>query len=1215
MLQSSLKECRCLSAALLLLSTIIDGVAGALDKCNGTSWDVAGISVWKWAGVQGCLAEYKMTLHDMVLTLENLYFGESDIYAFSEISKDAQASKEENRCGLKIHDVQVDLRADLEKVYEDMVLPAARDSGIEDAEGAEELAQVMSNEVEVSAFEFHCRLRDIFSPLNDGHTMYYFVSYVFFGLPVDFAIGKDASGELVLTAASAVQSAKMLHLQGNSKLLSSSTPKRVLKINGGDPLEYVQRLADAAGVYSDAGSRLNSLLLKGAQMGGFPDGLWSVIGFDNGFPSSAEGEVTFTFEDGDEIVDAISVILDSEFEKSMHQVSPDYTSFTIMELRRDAVEQERSRDCQNIAGCRGPAHANPALGASGPLASATGPWASVFPSSVSTSSFAANRAYERLLPGRPVGLLRDAAKLAASRAVDADARQPRRDGMPAGAWAQDYKHLRTYVVDKLQKGAVAPVSMPALGRPQSASEPAPGAGERSSNSGATAGLFGPDMQSCLGKAELPHSEKAHIVYQGSSSKELATVTRLTGGHDAGAPTMILKLTSMGEKFQDLGEALKAWQEAVKDAKNHNVRRIIFDIISNGGGLIALSDILQGLVLKDFDAATLCNWYNKYVSEYWRQWILSFGQGLDASVEMHIRKLEELAAQHPIDVVRWYGRWELKDLVVILETSNEVLGRAFGCSSILASEQCTQVLVDTQEIVQLQEAVEVAESKEELLNLMRTMLRGKSFIPKVLFGETSSGAIEGTVTNVSGWFPFLGTEILDPITQGPFEPPMSGLTNVDSQEWGGTNSNYSKRGLFETCPYFTGSMEMMKALKEQGLIPGDLDLAILRDHPFEDIAIVTDGLAGSAASAFPSRLMMSGKVTLFSYGGRNEAMDTSSFAGGNVLEYDRWWPRVAFAAELGMWLLPDTPWERMSRQVHRHGPHGPDAEERGGSPVYPRPMPTTAAARFNFNIMYVKELSAEDDGQSLLPRQFYRLPAHKHYDRWPRGLEATCTNTKELYSLYRTIRKENWCEVRTHPQYEGAGWATGCIPEAESCKCCDIDQSPFDAGDGECETGSLGVLCMFSCDEKVGPVACEDAMCTCQEGTCARDGMCVDLEKEGNLCPAKNTEHGCFWFWQHCPEHSVCTTGKTCRCTEGYCAVDGKCVRVSHIGGSLAEAEAEAEEVRGEDISWSLSSPWSLALFPLAALLALVAQGLFRMRLANSQAALGREPLLQAARPQ
>ena len=66
-----------------------------------------------------------------------------------------------------------------------------------------------------------------------------------------------------------------------------------------------------------------------------------------------------------------------------------------------------------------------------------------------------------------------------------------------------------------------------------------------------------------------------------------------------------------------------------------------------------------------------------------------------------------------------------------------------------------------------------------------------------------------------------------------------------------------------------------------------------------LEVLTDGLAGSAASTFVTGLIASGFATAFTYGGNGGPMDSTAFAGGNVEEYDGWWPKVAMAAEYGM----------------------------------------------------------------------------------------------------------------------------------------------------------------------------------------------------------------------------------------------------------------------------------------------------------------------------
>jgi len=259
-----------------------------------------------------------------------------------------------------------------------------------------------------------------------------------------------------------------------------------------------------------------------------------------------------------------------------------------------------------------------------------------------------------------------------------------------------------------------------------------------------------------------------------------------------------------------------------------------------------------------------------------------------------------------------------------------------------------------------------------------------------------------------------------------------------QQWGGSEASYSQKGIFYSCPKVVASRMNMEALKQMGLP----DLSDDRDHPFTDVALVTDGLAGSAASALPSRLMVSKFVTAFSYGGRGEgeAMDTSGFAGGNILDYHQWWPRVAVAAELGMWLAPESAWEEMSLKDK-------DSITRsdGGKKfvLYPSAMPISgASARFNFNMMYVKEFAVKND-ETLLPRQFYRLPAHKQYSQWPKGLSWSCGNPIQLLGLYKQIQSEDWFALRKTPQFLNKGWSEKCVPAESQRDCCTFVPSTVD----------------------------------------------------------------------------------------------------------------------------------------------------------------------------
>ena len=60
-------------------------------------------------------------------------------------------------------------------------------------------------------------------------------------------------------------------------------------------------------------------------------------------------------------------------------------------------------------------------------------------------------------------------------------------------------------------------------------------------------------------------------------------------------------------------------------------------------------------------------------------------------------------------------------------------------------------------------------------------------------------------------------------------------------------------------------------------------SFLSQKVFKRVTILTDGTCGSSCSLILTKLMLEGKAVVISYGGlRNQNMDTSSFAGGNVM---------------------------------------------------------------------------------------------------------------------------------------------------------------------------------------------------------------------------------------------------------------------------------------------------------------------------------------------
>ena len=58
----------------------------------------------------------------MAVTMENLFYGVTSIYAFTPIVMDSLNSVQENYCGLAVHEVKVDLQEDLQQFWQEMAL-------------------------------------------------------------------------------------------------------------------------------------------------------------------------------------------------------------------------------------------------------------------------------------------------------------------------------------------------------------------------------------------------------------------------------------------------------------------------------------------------------------------------------------------------------------------------------------------------------------------------------------------------------------------------------------------------------------------------------------------------------------------------------------------------------------------------------------------------------------------------------------------------------------------------------------------------------------------------------------------------------------------------------------------------------------------------------------------------------------------------------------
>jgi len=767
------------------------------------------------------------------------------------------------------------------------------------------------------------------------------------------------------------KTAQLLNLAGRSRLLSQSDPRTVSSINGEDPLDFIQRIADHLGNVHDRGQRINQLLMQGLHL---PDGIGLIVGYDTQIMLSTESSVHIEFRDGStETVDWVLAMNPAVVGEAFSSVNKDYAFLLEMEARKVQWKIDREADCRKTPGCepRGLAGTIP----------------------IPNVDMSTARAYRRLVGHLPQDLLQRAALLSMQEVVT---RAFSTKAEPHGAAA-----ARVATTAVAGAGAARDLQKRTFGPPLfGLTFSSPGLGD--------AGDVGAEISR---GQRLSCSLPAGVQVVASAGLEAELATALIIGDMA-----VLKLTSMGTKPTDMNDVLMTFAKLAKAAKEHGVKRLLVDIIGNSGGLVLLGELLQSLVTKEYDPKESCGRYDKRVSSYWREWILSFGKGLNDSVENQMRVYTELAETEPLEVVRWYARWQFEYLLGIVKSSNKVLVNAFGKdSNVIVSESRVRTLLSR---------VKSAMTKRTLLRIVWSALAQRKFIPKAIYGVDDFGKEQG-------WFPFTGGEICDKNTLKKF-PHMSGLLEPRTQHWGGRLGNYSKRGIFCFCVHSTATGNSLKMLRRHRLINGSTYamLESVLDHPFEDVAMISDGLAGSAGSTFASKLMASGYVTVFTYGGRGDplGMDSSGYSGGNVLHYQEWWPLVASAAEFGMFLLPNSSWEQYSRR-----PLDALRPEADSSPMYPYAMPGASAfASFNFNIMYLREYS--DD--TSLPRQFYRLPAHRHYSKWPKNLKYTCSNTNALFSMYRLVHDEDWWAVRGSPQYLNNGWSETCIPEGSKQCCCD-----------------------------------------------------------------------------------------------------------------------------------------------------------------------------------
>lgn len=386
------------------------------------------------------------------------------------------------------------------------------------------------------------------------------------------------------------------------------------------------------------------------------------------------------------------------------------------------------------------------------------------------------------------------------------------------------------------------------------------------------------------------------------------------------------------------------------AKAGSSDKLLIDLSDNGGGMVELANVVIQMVSPRLNkATTLCSKYGARMDPFWQDWLNSFGGKLDEVVNYIRNKI----TNDEIDniITRLQG---LSSLQAVLEVP----------APISWSKLDTLVL-------QLEASSELAARRSILANAVSNEGSLSGLLLPTLQGANSS----------DGWFPFTG-DVKDTKTGKPFDEKLYPYRHPEVHSWGPDAANYTQKYLFACDLAFN--------------FPCWDDAK----HQWGSLAVVTNGLCGSACSLVATKLQFSAGATMFSYGGiPGLPMDTSAFAGGNVESWDTFSDQVLYAGVIGDII---------------HGPNtligqrlrDPQAKHRHYAGTLTLPLPTQARTTFNFNMMFMQEF-----GDDALPREWYITPAHKHFSVWAQTSADDRDTWKNLIPVINLISAEDWKEVR------------------------------------------------------------------------------------------------------------------------------------------------------------------------------------------------------------
>jgi len=312
---------------------------------------------------------------------------------------------------------------------------------------------------------------------------------------------------------------------------------------------------------------------------------------------------------------------------------------------------------------------------------------------------------------------------------------------------------------------------------------------------------------------------------------------------------------------------------------------------------------------------------------------------------------------------------------------------------------------------------VADIKEKKgLDQLRTRIKSRLNYERFFKSSFLSHNVQIVNQQEGAWFPFEGRPG-DPSTSQAYEPQNTPFTNLDEMQWGRDKQNYSS-WFHDSCTLVHDKWLDRLLYTYNWGFGSSLSKS---QYNWREIAILTNGVCVGSCADAATKLQFAEGATVFSFGGvPGEKMDTATGTGTGLGErYDASWPKLLYGAALGDLLAgPDTEIGRLLRSS--------EAQENGYKELLMRPLPTMAKVRYNYFMTFNREFSEEDS----LPREFYNIPAHKHYDEW--------LQMGTLEKLYFLVRKENWRLLRLRARDDNTRYDCAKDPPLEAFQTNDIN---------------------------------------------------------------------------------------------------------------------------------------------------------------------------------